>query len=209
MRGYLGTLNYLRRFIPNLSVLTGVFTELLKKGVKWNWTEEHEKAFFDVRIVLQQPMENVHFDDDASLILQTDASLGCIGGVLLQGEDLGFAVSRNLKPEEQRYSAIERELLAVCFSIERLSRFLKGRHFIIRTDHKPLLGVLRNESFSSDRLSRLAVRLLDYTFDIEYVKGEDNFTDYLSRATMEDIYVYSEFKEDPDSSDILVFHKGE
>jgi hypothetical protein len=44
----------------------------------------------------------------------------------------------------------------------------------------------------------------------EYVKGEDNFTDYLSRSTIEDIYVYpAEFKEDPTNSDILVFHKGE
>jgi hypothetical protein len=29
-------------------------------------------------------------------------------------DDLIFAVSRSLKPEEQRHSAIERELLAVC-----------------------------------------------------------------------------------------------
>jgi hypothetical protein len=85
----------------------------------------------DIRVVLQQPLTNVHFDDDAPLILQTDASLGGIGGVLLQGQDLVFAVSRNLKPEEQRYSAIERELLAVCFAVERLSRFLKGPNFII------------------------------------------------------------------------------
>jgi hypothetical protein len=46
LRGYLGTLNYLRRFIPNLSVLTGVFSNLLKKNVKWVWSAEHEKAFF-------------------------------------------------------------------------------------------------------------------------------------------------------------------
>ena len=114
--------------------------------------------------ILRQPLKNVPLDGNAELVLQTDASNGGIAGILLQGNDLVFAVSRSLKSEETRYSAIERELLAVCYSVERLSKFLKGREFIIRTDHKPLIGVLRNESFSSDRLSRLAVRLLDYTF---------------------------------------------
>jgi hypothetical protein len=209
LRGYLGTLNFLRRFIPNLANLTTVFGSLLKQGNRWNWSGEHEHAFMEIREVLRQPLENVQFDDDAPLILQTDASLGGIGGILLQGEDLVFAVSKNLKPEEQRYSAIERELLAVCYSVERLSKFLRGRKFIIRTDHKPLIGVLKNDNFSSERLSRLAVRLLDYVFDVEYVKGEDNFTDYLSRSTIEDLYLYSEFKEDAASGEILVWHKGE
>jgi hypothetical protein len=62
------------------------------------------------------------------------ASNGDIAGILLLGEQLIFAVSRSLKPEKQRYSAIERELLAVCYSVERLARF-----FTVRTDHTPHL----------------------------------------------------------------------
>jgi hypothetical protein len=65
-----------------------------------------------------------------------------------------------------------------------------------------LIGVLGNESFSSDRLSRL----LDYTFTVEYVKGPDNFTDYLSRTAMGDLYTYPEFKEE--GVKILVLFKG-
>jgi hypothetical protein len=48
---------------------------------------------------------------------------GGIAGILLQGEDLVFDVSRNLKAEETRHSGIEREFLAVCYSVERLSGF--------------------------------------------------------------------------------------
>jgi hypothetical protein len=94
--------------------------------------------------------------------------------------------------------------------VERLARFLKGRFITIITDHKPLLGVLRNDGFTSDRLSRLAVRLLDYQFDIQYVKGEENFTDYLSRSTDEDLYyLYVDFKEEDLGDRILILHKGE
>jgi hypothetical protein len=186
-----------------------VFADLLKGKAKWDWNGEHESAFLNIREVLKKPLVNMHFNEDLPLILQTDASNGGIAGILIQGEELIFAVSRSLKPEEQRYAAIERELLAVCFSIERLSRFLKGRFFTVRTDHKPLLGVLRNDGFTSDRLSRLAVRLLDYIFDVEYVKGEENFTGFLSRSTVEDLYTYVEFKENENGSQILVLHKGE
>lgn len=209
LRGYLGFLNYLRRFIPEFASVVSPFGTLLKGKQKWVWTNEHEQVFLNVREILKKPLVNVHFDENAPLILQTDASNGGIAGILVQGEQLVFAVSRSLKPEEQRYSAIERELLAVCFSVERLARFLKGRFFTIRTDHKPLLGVLRNDGFASDRLSRLAVRLLDFQFDIQYVKGEENFTDYLSRSTVEDLYSYADFKEENNGDHILVLHKGE
>jgi hypothetical protein len=46
LRGYLGTLNYLRRFIPNLSVLTGVFSNLLKKNVKYGIGQLSTKKHF-------------------------------------------------------------------------------------------------------------------------------------------------------------------
>ena len=45
LRSYLGLLNYYGNFIPNLSTLLQPLHELLRKGVKWAWTEECEKAF--------------------------------------------------------------------------------------------------------------------------------------------------------------------
>ena len=38
-RSYLGLLNYYGNFIPNLSTLLQPLHELLRKGVKWAWTE--------------------------------------------------------------------------------------------------------------------------------------------------------------------------
>ena len=44
LRSYLGLLNYYGNFIPNLSTLLQQLHKLLRKGVKWAWTEEREKA---------------------------------------------------------------------------------------------------------------------------------------------------------------------
>lgn len=42
---YLGLLSYYGNFFPNLSTLLQTLYELLRKGVKWVWTEECENAF--------------------------------------------------------------------------------------------------------------------------------------------------------------------
>ena len=45
LKGLLGKLSYIRRFIPGLAVLTSTFAPLLKKNVKYEWTKEHQAIY--------------------------------------------------------------------------------------------------------------------------------------------------------------------
>ena len=45
LRSYLGAVNQMNRFIPNLAQLCFPLRPLLKKDKPWNWEEKHEKAF--------------------------------------------------------------------------------------------------------------------------------------------------------------------
>lgn len=45
---FMGVINYLRSFIPNLSDLTAPIRELLKKDVIFNWTEQHTKVYDEI-----------------------------------------------------------------------------------------------------------------------------------------------------------------
>lgn len=56
LRGFLGVLNYYKRFIPDLSKKAQSLYGLLKKGVRWRWTEEHESAFNDLRNSFQESL---------------------------------------------------------------------------------------------------------------------------------------------------------
>ena len=46
--------------------------------------------------------------------------------------------SKKLSPAETRYSAFDRELLAVYATIRHFRHNLEGRNFFVKTDHKPL-----------------------------------------------------------------------
>lgn len=49
--------------------------------------------------------------------------------------------SRSLTKAEKRYSQIEKELLAIVFSMERHHQYVYGAQDVtIHTDHKPLLS---------------------------------------------------------------------
>jgi hypothetical protein len=49
IRSFLGLAGYYRRFIPDFSRIAKPMTELLKKGVKYNWSQKCEEAFHTLR----------------------------------------------------------------------------------------------------------------------------------------------------------------
>ncbi len=52
LKSFLGKLSYIRRFIPGLAAVTTAFTPLLKKGVKYEWTDERQQTFQQLQRVM-------------------------------------------------------------------------------------------------------------------------------------------------------------
>ena len=94
--------------------------------------------------------------------------------------------SIKLSPAETRYSAFDRELLAVQSTIRNFRHNLEGREFYVNTDHKPLTYVMNSTTERpSLRQTRHLAFIAKFTTDIRYVKGETNFVaDALSRPTV-------------------------
>ena len=94
--------------------------------------------------------------------------------------------SKKLSPAATRYSAFDRQLLAVYATIKHFRHNLEGRNFFANTDHKPLTFVM---SSVTERASLCQTRHLafiaEFIIDIRYVKGETNFVaDALSRPSV-------------------------
>ena len=128
-------------------------------------------------------MKLAHPDPQDSLSLTTDASLTAVGAVLAGSDDAPLAFfSKKLSPAEIKYSAFDRELLAVYLALKHFRHMLEGRPFTIWTDHKPLCGALSSSADQSPRQTRHLSFISEFSTDIRHVAGSANVVaDALSR----------------------------
>lgn len=184
LKSFLGLASYYRRFMKNFSQIAYPLNNLLKKNVTFDWNALCEEAFNKIKEKLTSPPILQFPDFSKNFILTTDASQYAIGSILSQGvpgNDLPVAyASRTLNKAEINYSTIERELLAIVWSVQHFRPYLFGRKFTIMTDHKPLV-YLFSVSDPSSRLLRFRLKLEEYDYNIIYKPGKYNNADSLSR----------------------------
>lgn len=194
LRSYLGLLNYYGKFIPNLSSRIHPLNNLLRKGVKWAWTVECQKAFDASKKMLVENSVLAHYDVSKPLRLACDASAYGIGAVIShvspdgQEHPIAFA-SRTLSNSEKNYAQIEREALSLIYGVKKFHKYLYGRKFELVTDHKPLTAILNPKSpiptLAAARMQRWALLLSAYNYSIVYRRSEDNANaDALSRLPL-------------------------
>ncbi|XP_038106927.1 uncharacterized protein K02A2.6-like [Culex quinquefasciatus] len=171
LRSYLGAVNYYGKYIPEMRKLRYPMDQLLKAGVKWEWSEACQHAF--------------------NRFLSADASQHGMGARIAHKLPDGTVkaisyASRSLTPAEANYSQIEKEGLGLIFAVTRFHRMIFGRSFTLETDHKPLLAIFGSKKgipvYTANRLQRWALTLLLYDFAIQYIRTESfGYADVLSR----------------------------
>lgn len=186
---FLGLTGYYRKFVPSYASKAAPLTELLRKGKPERilWSAACTKAFVTLKeCLIKAPILRVP-DPNRRFIVQTDASDVGIGAVLSQLEENGEEhpiayASRKLQPRETKYSAIEKECLAIVWALKYFKYYLYGQAFTIYTDHKPLtwLNTMKN---SNQRLTRWILTLQEYRYEIHHRPGTQNKNaDGLSRG---------------------------
>jgi cleavage and polyadenylation specificity factor subunit 1 len=186
-------LNFYRRFLPQTAAiqapLHGVLSGPKVKGSHpVTWTEALLTAFDECKASLSRAALLVHPDPTTSLALVTDASTTVMGPVLqqrVQGawQPLAF-FSRKLSPAQQKYSAYDRETLAIYEAVRYFRYILEARHFAIFTDHKTLIFAFhqKKDNCSPRQLNHLDF-ISQFTTDIRHISGQDNVVaDALSRV---------------------------
>ena len=184
LQSFNGMVNYLKKFSPVLSELSEPLRRLCKSGVEWAWESEQQNAFEAIKRVIMTLLVLTYFDKTKKHTIQCDASKKGLGAVLLQKSKPIMYMSRALTETEQRYSNIERELLAIVFALERLNHYTLGRTITVQSDHQPLQSFWKKLIVSArSRLQRLLLRLAHYDINIEFLRGKENvIADAMSRV---------------------------
>ncbi|KAK3742278.1 hypothetical protein QZH41_003305 [Actinostola sp. cb2023] len=194
-----GFVNYLAKFLPKLSDVMLPIRELTRKDVEWQWSEKQEKAFAEVKRAVTEAPVLRYYDPKKDLEIQCDASQSGLGATLMQeGKPIAYA-SRALSECETRYAQIEKEMLAIVYSLEKFHQYTFGRLVKVQSDHKPLEAILKKPlSRAPQRLQGMMMRLQRYVVEVHYERGTNMLiADMLSRAylTEPDFKGQAEFEQ--------------
>lgn len=204
LRSYLGFSSYLRRFMPNFTQRARKLHQLVtqmnslhpkRKGktpavpIGKLWSEEHQKAFEDLKVGLTTAPVLGYPQYDLPFTLETDSSDYGLGAVLSQVQCgrkriIAYA-SRGLRKGEankSNYSSKKLELLALKWAVtDKFRDYLLGSRFVVYTDNNPLTYLLRSKKLAPlDQ--RWANALAPFNFEIKFRSGVLNTqADILSR----------------------------
>ena len=198
VRSFMGLVNQLGAFLPDLSQMAIPIQELTKKNVPFLWTVEQEAAFQQLKRIITSNLVVQPFHMDSSrfkTVLYTDASTLGLGYLLVQEEltnagqvrdhRLIRCGSRSLISAEKNYAPTELECLAVFYAVTHCNHFLAGAPKVeVRTDHRSLLGMWKKElgDVPNKRVQRFRERLQQYNLELVYLEGKKNLmADALSR----------------------------
>ena len=188
----MGLVGYYQKFIKDFSSIAAPLTNLTKKDVpnKLPWTDTHQNSFETLKAALTKESTLMAPDPNREFTLQTDASTSGVGAILSQKDCQGVVrpvayYSRKLLKREARYSITELECLAIVNATKHFAVYLLGNKFTVETDHAAL-KFLTSMCNGGPRLTRWALSLQPYNFEISYRKGVDNGNaDGLSRQSWE------------------------
>ena len=192
LKRFLGMVNYLAKFVPDLSDITAPLRELLEKDAQWCFEAAHENAIERLKSIITSEPVLKYFDPQLPTKVSTDASKSGLGATLEQKHGdkwcpVAFS-SRALTQAEYNYCPIEKETLSVLFGCEKFHEFVYGQLFEAENDHQPLKSIFNKPvSKAPPRIQRFLLRLYRYDFTLNYTPGKNMVvSDALSRAYLKD-----------------------
>jgi hypothetical protein len=183
IRSFLGLAGYYRRFVEGFSKLFGPLTALTKKNARYEWTDECECSFQELKQRLVTTPILTLPSGSGGFVIYSDASRKGLGCVLMQNGKVIAYASRQLKNHETNYPTHDLELAAVVFALKIWRHYLNGEKCEIYTDHKSLKYLFTQKELNL-RQRRWLELIKDYDCVINYHPGKANVVaDALSKKS--------------------------
>eukprot|EP00122_Pirum_gemmata_P007107 Pgem_evm2s6513 len=184
LKSFLGTVAYMKLFIPNYSLRVAKLSALLKKNVVFKWDDEHQQTYDEVIAMMEEGATLVTPVGTGSYVMVTDASNVAVGVALLcyQNNDLQLIAfySQTLSDTQRNWDTRERELYAIKYGLGKCYELIKGHHVFVLTDHKSLQWL---DAVEQSKIQRWKWYLNQFDLTIIHIAGKLNvIADWLSRC---------------------------
>ncbi|XP_039687848.1 uncharacterized protein [Medicago truncatula] len=193
VRGFLGRLNYISRFISHMTATCGPIFKLLRKEQGIVWTEDCQKAFDSIKKYLLEPPILIPPVEGRPLIMYLtvlENSMGCVVG---QQDETGrkehaiYYLSKKFTECESHYSMLEKTCCALAWAAKRLRHYMINHTTWLVSKMDPIKYIFEKPALTG-RIARWQMLLSEY--DIEYrsqkaIKGSI-LADHLAHQPLED-----------------------
>ena len=132
---FLGLVNYVGRFVENLSETNTPMREILKKNAVFVCGSIQQNAFDKVKDLIVSDKCLSFYDVKKDVVIEVDACKTGLGAVLLQDRKPVAYASRSMTPAQMNYAIIEKELQAVVFACECFQQYIYGKKVTVYSDH--------------------------------------------------------------------------
>ncbi|KAE9030741.1 hypothetical protein PR002_g9816 [Phytophthora rubi] len=192
VRAFLGLTSYFRRYIPGYAAISAPIERLKAKGVLFDWNEDCEAAFVQLKQKLVEPPILVYPDFSKRFKLYVDSSKLAVGACLMQtvdGRERAVAyASKLLVGSEKNWinkqdGTSEIECWGFVWATRKFRCYLDRREFDLYTDHKALTWVFsETDRTSNAKLARWAMERSQLRFKVYHKAGSSmGHVDGLSR----------------------------
>jgi cleavage and polyadenylation specificity factor subunit 1 len=179
LRRVLGMLNFYRSHMPNYAIKAAPLYALLNGD--FAWSNALDQCLELLKGDLVQATNLRPPQHDKPFTIYTDASNIAVGASIMQDNAPVAFYSASLSPTEQRYSAFDKEALAIVKAVKAYRHWLLGNTVHVHTDHRPLLSFLSMKNPSA-RQANWSTYLSEYDIQVHHISGVKNTAaDCLSR----------------------------
>ena len=207
---FLGLIQYLAPFLPDISAYTGPLSAITANSQEFEWRPIHDRCFEQIKVICSKTpvLKPIDPNVDDPIWVICDASVSGVGAMYGQGptwqtcRPAGF-MSKKFTKAQHHYFVYEQETLAVLEALMKWEDQLTGHPINIVTDHKALQFFKTQKHIASPRQGRWMNYLERFRHTIVYVKGQLNkVADTLSRYYETDTWYDTHHVDEYVSADI-------
>ncbi|XP_016198995.1 uncharacterized protein LOC107639951 [Arachis ipaensis] len=180
----------LARFLPRIAHRSHHIFKTLRKQQQFEWTEECEEAFADLKTILSEPPILQTPKVGKPLYLYLSVTNHAISSVLVTETEKQqhpvYFVSKSHQNTEVQYPKLEKLALALVTTARRLLHYFQSHTIVVRTE-QPLRQILTKPELAG-RLIKWTIELSEY--DIQYQSREaiksQALAEFIAELTLEE-----------------------
>ena len=190
MQSFLGAALFFHHHVSGYSEWVARLYETTHEKFNWDqttWTFDYQAHFELFKRALEKASTLYFPDYSLPWTLRPDAAEFAVGAVLFQTttidgvivhQPIAFAAKRFSEPAT-KWDAYKREAYAIFHAVSAFAWYLRGKQFLVETDHRNLQWI---ETSDAPIVVRWRVLMQGFDFQIKHIPGKENcVADWLSR----------------------------